>query len=32
MCKPGLMAWTALLIGSRRGLDGPSRGGGRGLI
>src|SRR3954451_8855567 len=32
MCKPGLMAWTALLIGSRRGLDGPSRGGGGGLI
>src|SRR3954465_11883745 len=32
MCKPGLMGWTALLIGSRRGLDGSSRGGGRGLI
>src|SRR3954465_4033927 len=32
MYTAGLMAWTALLIGSRRGLDGPSRGGGRGLI
>src|SRR3954454_1940709 len=32
MCKPGRTAWTALLSGSRRGLAGPSRGGGRGLI
>src|SRR4051812_42133802 len=31
MCKAGLTAWTGLLTGSRRGLDGPSRGGGRGL-
>src|SRR5690348_8401134 len=32
MYEPGLMAWTALLTGSRRGLGEPSRGGGRALI
>jgi SRSO17 transposase len=32
MCRSGLTAWTALLTGSRCGLGGLSRGGGRGPI
>src|SRR3954452_7423026 len=32
MCKAGLTAWTALLIGSRRGLGEPNRDGGLGPI